>query len=130
MRLVPYPLFIQIKLLNLEIFGILEEPLTDDVDLDLSRDGRNVIVQLQGVGAFVWTDAWRDRQLCVRWLRHHGDTLIHSGQLLLSDGPLCDRGRVSGDGDSDGQRLRNDDLQAVPEGAQVKGRTDCQGQTT
>lgn len=99
---------------------------TDDVDFDLSRDGCDVVFQLQGVGAFVRADAWRDDQLCEHRLGRQGDTFIGGGQLLLSEGPLGDGGRVSGDGDSDGERLRDDHLQAVPEGAQVEGRTHCQ----
>lgn len=100
--------------------------VTYDVDFDLSRDGRDIVLQLQGVGAFVRADARCDGQLRVRGLCHHGDTIVCGGQLLLSEGPLGDGGRVSGDGDSDGERLRDDHLQAVPEGAQVEGRTHCQ----
>lgn len=105
---------------------VRETVVTNDVDFNLSRDGRNVILQLQSVSAFVWTDAWHDRQLRMRRLGHHGDTLVFSGQLLFSKGPLGDGGWVSSDGDSDGERMRNDHLQTIPEGTQVKGRANWQ----
>lgn len=97
--------------------------VTNDVDVDVSRDRGDIILKLQAVGAFVWTDARRDGQLCVRGLCHHGDALISGCQLLLSKGPLGNRGWVSSDGDSDGKRLRCDHLQAFPEGTQVQGWT-------
>lgn len=106
--------------------NVRETLVTNDVDFNLSRDGRNIILQLQSVSAFVWTDAWRNRQLRMRWLGHYGDTLVFSGQLLFSKGPLRDGGWISSDWDSDGERMRNNHLQAIPEGTQVKGRPNCQ----
>ncbi len=100
--------------------------VTNDIDFDLSRDRRDVILQLQCVGAFVWTDTRHDCQFCECGLCHHGDSLVSGGQLLLSKGPLGDWGWVSGDGDSDGERLWDDHLQAVPKSTQVKGWTNCQ----
>lgn len=99
--------------------------VTDDVDLDVPGHGGDVILQLQAVDAFVRTDARHHHQLRVRGLRYHGDALVRRGQLLFSEGPLGDGGRVPGDWDPDGEGLRDDDLQAFPEGAQVKGRADC-----
>lgn len=101
---------------------------TDDVDFDLSRDRRDVVLQLQGVDAFVWADARRDDQFCERGSGRQGDPLISGGQLLLSESPFGDGGRVSGDGDSDGERLRDDYLQAIFETTQVKGWTDWRGE--
>lgn len=97
---------------------------TNDIDFNLSRDRRNIILKLQSVRSFVWTHARRDCQLCERRLRHHGDALV-SAQLFLSKGPLRNRGGVSSDGDPDGERMRNNDLQTLPEATEVKCRTNC-----
>lgn len=97
---------------------------TNDIDFNLSRNRRNVILKLQSVRSFVWTHARRDCQLCERRLRHHRDTLV-SAQLFLSKGPLRNRGGVSSDGDPDGERLRNNHLQTLPEATKVKCRSNC-----
>lgn len=99
--------------------------VTNDIDFNLSRDRGNIVLKMQGVSSLIGTDAWHDCQLCERRLHHHGNTLV-SGQLLLTKGPLGSRGWVSSDGDFDGERLRDDHLQAISEGTQVKGRTDYQ----
>lgn len=75
---------------------------TNDVDFNLSRDRCDIVLQVQGVDAFVWADAWRNNQFCECGLSHHGDPFVIGGQLLLSEGPLGDGGRVSADWDSDG----------------------------
>lgn len=103
--------------------------ITNNVDLNISSDRGHVVLQLNGVGAFVWTDTWCNSQLCVRGLCHHGDAFVCRGQLLLTEGPLGDGGWVSSDRDFDGERVRNNHLQAVPEGTQVKGWTHCKGNT-
>ena len=99
--------------------------LTNDVDFDLSGDGGDVVLQVKAVDALVRTDARGDRQLCEGGLCRHGDALVRGAQLLLPERPLGRGGRVSGDGNSDGQRLRDDHFQNLPETAQVARRTNC-----
>lgn len=70
---------------------------------------------MQGVGALVWTNAWGDGQLGVSGLGHHGDTFISGRQLFVSKAPLGGGSWVSSDGNSDGERLRSNDLQTIPE---------------
>lgn len=107
-------------------FKVRDSLHTDDINFNLSRNRRNVVLKLQHVRSFVWTHARRDCQLCECRLRHQGDALI-SAQLFFSKGPLSIRGGVSSDGDPDGERLRNNHLQTLPEATEVQGWTNCQG---
>lgn len=98
---------------------------TNYVDFDLPRDGRDVVHQLQRVDAFVWTDAGGDHQLREGGLGGQTDSFISSSELLLSKGPLRNRGWVSSDGDSDDQWVRHNNLQAIFERTQIKCRANC-----
>lgn len=100
---------------------------TDDVDFDISRHRGDVVLQVEGVDAFVWPDARRDHKFCESGLGHQGDAFVCGRHLLLSEGPLGDGGRVSSDGNSDGERLRDDHFQAVFESTQVKGWSNWRG---
>ena len=92
---------------------------TDDIDFNLSGDGRDVVLQLQSVGSSVRADTRFNDQLCESGLRGHADPLVSGGELLLAKGPLGNGGRISADGDSDGERMRDDHLQPIFESAQV-----------
>lgn len=101
---------------------------TDDIDFNLPRARSDIVLQLQGIDAFVWADARCDDQLGECGPGCHGDPFVSSGQLLLSKDPLGDGGWVSSDGDPDSERLRDDHLETIFETTEVEGWGDYGGE--